>query len=398
MLGAIYVGLSGLTAYSSGLKTISNNVGNLNSTGFKATNVTFTDLFSHGNTGLAFSEGTDSENSGNGVRVGKASIDFSQGDLRASNGDLDLGINGSGFFVLLNGEKTFYTRTGQFEVDKDGFISQQNTENRLGMLDAAGRVVPYNIAGKRTSAPDVTKTITFADNLSSTATEHTISDIAIYDSRGGKQVWTIKFTKSTAQSSNNEWTVTVTNSTQRTVAEKTLKFIGNVIDPSSAKMVIEAQPAGANPLSVTLDFSGGVTSFSGGTTSTLRASKVDGHGVGQLTTVTVNEDGKVKLSYSNGQTETDAQVALADFRDPQELEKAGDGLFAFHGKGERRILASGVDGVGKIVSKQIEASNVDLSAQFGDLILIQRGFQASSQVVSVANDMIQQLFGIRGQG
>jgi len=54
--------------------------------------------------------------------------------------------------------------------------------------------------------------------------------------------------------------------------------------------------------------------------------------------------------------------------------------------------------MGTIVSKQIEGSNVDLAQEFGELILIQRGFQASSQVVSAANDMIQQLFGIRAQG
>ncbi len=74
------------------------------------------------------------------------------------------------------------------------------------------------------------------------------------------------------------------------------------------------------------------------------------------------------------------------------------GLYRNRGSESPRLLASGTDGIGTLVSRQIEASNVDLSEQFGDLILIQRGFQASSQVVSVSNDMIQQLFGIRGQG
>ncbi|MDR2858135.1 MAG: flagellar hook-basal body complex protein, partial [Novosphingobium sp.] len=113
---------------------------------------------------------------------------------------------------------------------------------------------------------------------------------------------------------------------------------------------------------------------------------------------TIDENGRIRLGYSNGESETLDAVAIADFRDPQQLVKTGDGLYQFHGTDGRRFLASGVDGIGSVVSKQIEASNVDLSAQFGDLILIQRGFQASSQVISVANDMIQQLFGIRGQG
>ena len=76
----------------------------------------------------------------------------------------------------------------------------------------------------------------------------------------------------------------------------------------------------------------------------------------------------------------------------------GSGLFEATGRGQSRLLASGAEGLGKVLSRQLEASNVNLSQEFGDLILIQRGFQASSQVVSVANDMIQQLFGIRGQG
>lgn len=398
MLGAIYVGLSGLTAYSNGLKTISNNVGNLNSAGFKATTVSFTDLFSQGG-GTVFPGEGNSHGTGEGVRVVDPTIDFTQGELRASNGDLDLAIDGSGFLVLLKGDKTYYTRTGQFEVDKDGFISQQSTQNHLGMLDAGGQVVPFNVDDKRIRPPEATKTIVFANNLSSSATDFTAPDQTVYDSAGGKHVWTIKFAKSSGSGSSlNEWAVTVTDDAQRTVGTGTLRFIGSVVDPATSTLTIEDSPAGADPLSVKLDFSNGVTSFSGGTTSSLRVASIDGHAIGQLTTVTVDENGKLKLNYSNGESDTPATVALADFRDPQELEQSGNGLFEVSGSGEHRLLASGVDGAGKIVSKQIEASNVDLSAAFGDLILIQRGYQASSQVVSIANDMIQQLFGIRGQG
>lgn len=398
MLGAIYIGMSGLTAYSSGLKAISNNVGNLNSAGFKAETVNFTDLFAHDEGGLTYSKGSNEQGVGYGVRMVETTTDFSQGDLRASTGDLDLAINGAGFFVLLNGDKTFYARTGQFEIDKDGFIAQQNTQNRLGILNDTGHVVALNIDNDRVNPPIATTTVVFTGNLSSGVTEYSVSDLAVYDSRGGKHVWTAKFVKTGSQGLSNDWTVTVTDETQRTIATETLKFIGNTIDPSTGKLVIEDSSANADPLSVTLDFSSNVTSFSGGTTSTLRAAKVDGHPVGQLTTVTIDENGKLKLTYSNGESKTPNAIALADFHDPQALEKSGNGLYEFRGDSERRILASGIDGIGKIVSKQIEASNVDLSAAFGDLILIQRGFQASSQVISVANDMIQQLFGIRGQG
>jgi flagellar hook protein FlgE len=399
MLGAIYTGLSGLNAYSQGLQTISNNVANLNTPGFKATSVNFNDLFSYGGAGLTYSGGTMGQSRGDGVTIGPARIDFNQGDLRQSNNDLDLAIQGSGFLVLLNGDNTYYARTGQFVVDKDGYISTQGSENHLAVLNDANRPVAVNIDSKRTNPPKATTTVTFADNLSSSATTATVSDVAVYDSRGGKQVWTVTFTRSIDAQTPNQWTVAVKDATGRDVGSSTLKFIGSTVDPSTAKLVITDAPAGADPLSVTLDFSQNVTSFSGGTVSTLRAAKVDGNGVGSLTSVTVDDDGKLKLTYSNEKTELLGAVAIADFRDPQQLERVGEGLFRNRGgEGQIRLLPSKTDGVGTLVSRRTEASNVNLSDEFGDLILIQRGFQASSQVVSVTNEMIQQLFGIRGQG
>lgn len=397
MLGAIYTGLSGLNAFSKGLQTISNNVANLNSPGFKATSTNFSDVFSYGGGGLTFFRGTDTAQLGNGVRFGEARTDFSQGDLRQSEGDLDLGIQGSGFLVLLNNGKTYYARTGQFVVDKDGYISQQgDSDYRLAVLDGSGRAVPLNIDTRRTSAPVATTTIKFADNLSSSATTATVADLAVYDAQGGKQTWQVKLDRvTTAQ---GEWTVTVTDQAGATVGTSALKFVGSAVDPTTQKLTFTTTPQGASPLSVVLDFSSGVTSFSAGTTSTLRSASIDGNGVGALSSVTVDAEGEVKLTYSNEKTDILGAVAIADFRDPQQLRRVSGGLFENNGSGPTRVIASNTDGVGRLVSKQIEASNVDLSQQFGDLILIQRGFQASSQVVSATNDMIQQLFGIRGQG
>jgi flagellar hook protein FlgE len=395
MLGAIYIGLSGMNAYSKGLQTISNNVSNLNTAGFKTTSVSFADQFSYGGGGLSFSQ-TDSDKSGNGVRMASPLVNFAQGDLRQSGNDLDLAIQGSGFLVLMDQGQTFYARTGQFVVDKDGYISEQGTGYRLAVLDANGRPTAINIDAKRTSPPAATTKIVFADNLSSSATTATVSDIAVYDSRGGKQVWTVTFTKQPAGTS-SEWKVDIKDQLGNAVGSTTLKFIGSIVDPSTRTLTVAATPDGADPLSVILDFSAGVTSFSGGTSSTLRASNVDGNGVGALTGVTVDK-GQIKLSYSNEKTELMGFIALADFRDPQQLQRTGDGHYRNLGAGQVRILSSGVDGMGTLQSRQIEASNVDLSKEFGDLILIQRGVQAASQVVSVSNDMIQQLFGIRGQG
>jgi flagellar hook protein FlgE len=297
---------------------------------------------------------------------------------------------------LLNNGKTYYTRTGQFIVDKDGYISQQGDINsRLAVLDGSGRPVALNIDSKRTNAPVSTKVIKFADNLSSSATTATVGDLAVYDSAGGKQTWQVKFDK--APTTPGEWTVTVTDQVGATVGSQILRFIGSSVDPSTQKLAFSTTPQGASPLSIELDFSSGVTSFSAGTTSTIRSSSIDGNGVGALSTVTIDTDGRVKLSYSNEKSETLGAIAIADFRDPQQLQRLGGGLYEANGSGPTRTVSSATDGAGRLVSRQQEASNTDLSQQFGDLILIQRGFQASSQVVSATNDMIQQLFGIRGQ-
>ncbi len=391
MFGAIYTGLSGLNAYSQGLQTVSNNVSNLNTSGFKASSVRFNDQFHNFNGGVSLS----SESSGGGgVSMSDVQINFGQGDLRQTGNGLDLAIDGSGFLVLLDGDRTFYTRTGSFQVGDDGFITLQGTDYRLGVLNGSGRAVALNIDTNRTNAPVATTVIKFADNLSSTATQATVSELRVYDISGTEQVWQIAFVKDA--DAIDQWDVTVTNAEGREIGTTVLKFSNGLVDPETEVLTIEdSEVAG---LSVTLDFSENVTSFSSGEVSTLRAASVDGHGVGTVTNITVNDRGQVELSYSNEESEELGAVAIADFRDPQSLTVLGEGLYSFNGNGMKRLLSSEDPEAGRVLAGRLEASNVDLSEQFGQLILIQRGFQASSQIISVSNDMIQQLFGIRGQG
>jgi flagellar hook protein FlgE len=392
MFGSIYVGLSGLNAYSRGLQQISNNVTNLNASGFKGSTVAFTDLVGiNGNGGLSYAGGGGG--GGNGVEIGETRIDFKQGELRQTDRDLDLAIDGSGFLLLMRGEEMLYTRTGSFEVDRNGFIVLAGTEYRLATLDSSGHPVSLSIDASRTSAPTATTAIKFADNLSSTATTYGISDVKVYDAGGGEHIWQIKFDKPAAGV--NEWTVTVTDDKGKSLDPQTLKFILDKVDPATAKLVFADTAVG---LSVTLDFSGSVSSFSAGTVSTLRAASVDGWKVGAITSIGVNDKGKLEIGYSNEQKKDLGSIAIAEFRDPQALEQRSGGLFRDKGTAQRELMTGDDRRVGRVLSRRLEASNVDLAKAFGELILIQRGFQASSQIISVSNDMIQQLFGIRGQG
>lgn len=392
MFGSIYIGLSGLGAFSKGLETVSNNVSNMNTVGYKAANVTFQNVFGAGSQGgLEF--GNDRSGSGHGVSVSELSTNFNQGELRQTGRNLDLAIDGNGFFVLIDGDTQLYARTGSFEVNDDGFIVLQGTEYKLAALDEDGRPVALNIDQFRTDAPEATQRIKFADNLSSTATEFNIPDLKVYGVNGEEHVWSVAFAR--PETVTNQWTVKVTDSTGKEIGTATLEFANGQILADAGELTFEDAD---NGVSIVFDFTDGVTSFSSGTVSSLRANDIDGHATGSLATLSVNDKGQLEISYTNEEKRELGAVALADFRDPQALEQRGNALFAYTGNSQRQFLAADDTRVGTILSQRLEASNVDLGAQFGDLILIQRGFQASSQIISVTNDMIQQLFGIRGQG
>jgi len=392
MFGSMFIGLSGMNAYSAGLRQVSNNITNLNSSGFRASTLGFNDLFS-GSSQQGISYMGSGQQGGNGVNLSDLRLDFSQGELRQSDRDLDLAIEGSGFLVLENEGEYIYARTGQFEVNDAGDIVLSGTDYKLTVLDSTGRPQSLSVDNHRTGVPSATTRIEFADNLSSTSTEYTIPDVRVFNENGVESTWQVQFSRE--EDVTDEWTVTVTNENNDEVGSETLNFIAGTIDPSTSVLTFSDDEAG---LSVELDFSEGVTSFSSGEVSTLRASDVDGYGIGEITTLRVNDSGHLEINYSNEQTEDLGAVALADFREPQNLEQQSGGLFVYNSTVGREFHSSESNRVGRVLSSRVENSNVDLSKEFGELILVQRGYQASSQIVSVSNDMIQQLFGITGRG
>jgi len=398
MFGSIYIGLSGLAAYSRGLQQISNNVANLNSQGFKGSTVSFENILganSRSNNGYGSS-------TGNGVQNAPGRLDFAAGELRQTDRDLDLAIQGGGLLMLMRGDDVMYTRTGSFDIDKDGFIVLSGTDWRLATLDASGQPQSLSVDISRTNPPKPTTKVAFTDFISSSDPTATVGNITVFDKTGAKHVWTVTATKDTSPGAvSGTYNVTVSDingvlktgtDATATTQTKQLKFIGTVADPSNSKLDFTDPGSGTV---ITLDFSA-VQTFSG--TSTIRAGKADGYGVGTFATLGVNDAGQIEIGYSNEQKQQLGSVAIVDFRDTTDLTQESSGMFSARDTAMRDILPSGDVRVGKVQSRRLEASNVDLTLEFSDLILVQRGFQASSQIISATNDMIQQLFGIRGQG
>ena len=398
MLGAMYIGLSGMSAYSTGLRQVSNNITNLNSDGYKATSVSFNDLFGNTSGGISYTDGV----TGSGVQLSNPTLDLSGGDIRQTSNALDLAVDGNGFLVVEKNGEYFYARTGNFTVDEDGFVMLAGTDYKLTALNENGELSAVSLDGYRTDAPEETSKITFSGTLSTNTngdnviedSKHIISDITILDSVGNSEVWELTFTPRPG-SGEDQWTVIATNEEGEEIDRGVIQFEDNAIVAERSKSTFTNSETGQ---SVVLDFSENVDSFSRSLGSNLSVESVDGFLIGEIVSIAADENGALAVQYSNEQTESLGTLAIADFRQTQNLEQLGDGLFKYNSATGRELFTSKDSRVGLVRSNRIEASNVDLSQQFGDLILVQRGYQASSQVVSVSNDMIQQLFGLRGQG
>jgi len=396
MLDSIYIGMSGLTAYSKGLQTISNNVANMNTPGFRVSTPRFADL-SYERQFNFRDTATRDQSFGSGVYYDQSLLDFRQGEISKSNGPLDLAIQGNGFIPVVDKGVVRYVRTAQFSMSKEGLLVDANTSASLAQRGPDGTFIAWSLADKKIDPPKPTSTIQFSDNLSSGASDFSVPNVVVYDPQGNKHTLTIRF-KPDKDGLQGSWKVTVEDADGKDLYQGNLAFVGGMPEPGSDVLKVTMPVKGASPFSFNLDFSTGVTSYSAGTFSSLRVAKSDGSAAGDIASMSVSESGELMLGYSNGQSASAGVVTLAKFTNPQQLMQLGRGLFdASHADGVE-YATSHQAGLGTLLSGSVEGSNVDLSIEFGRLILIQRGFQASSQVVSTANEMLMQLFQMRGQG
>lgn len=401
MLNAIYTALSGMMAYEQGLTVLGNNVANLDTSGFKATEPLFTSVEQETSTGaIDGSEG--SQTTGGGVTLSDSRLSFAQGQDETTGNPLDAAINGLGFFVIQGANGYLYTRAGQFQFDQNGNLVETTTGDKVMVSTSTSAATTFNLDGYRSYPPKATTTVTLSGNLaqSGQTTPYTLPNISVVDSSGGTETLQASFTQDTTNPLH--WTVQVTDQKNNVLGTGDLTFNSDGTPASSnTPLTVTVTPANAPAYKVNLDFGtagsfAGVTSLASNSTSQLQVLSQDGLTLGTLTGTSFGSDGSVTLTYSNGQTQTPAKLLLAQFDAPQELQPTTRGFFVAAGTSSPELGSALSSGFGSILGGQVEASNVDLSQQFTALIVIQRGYQASSQINSIADQMMQQLLTMDG--
>ncbi len=408
MIGSLYSGISGLKSNTSAMAVIGDNIANVDTTGFKASRVSFANIFSA-------SLSQNSLQIGRGVALNGINPQWEPGALENTTSATDLSINGSGLFMVKDSTNGsfYYSRAGKFEWDKignlvtpDGFVVQgYPIDPATRTVGAIGNIFLPN----GTSAPNPTQNITFGMNLDSDAAAGDIfsNSITTYDSLGSEAILDIDFTRTAA---GWDWAVSVNhdNPAASSASTGSLAFDtdGN-LDPASCV------PAGANPtiqldnidpatspMTMTWTYlngtatDGSITGYSSESSKT--AQSQDGYPSGSLQSVSVNEEGYFTGNYSNGSMIPFAQIALADFPSYSGLGKQGSNLYAESlASGQPLLGPPNTSGFGSIASNTLEMSNVDLGTEFIEMITTQRAFQANSKVITTSDEILAELLNIK---
>ncbi|WP_418124749.1 flagellar hook protein FlgE [Variovorax sp. 160MFSha2.1] len=396
MLESIYVGMTGLLGYSRGLRVIANNTANINTPGFKSSSLQFADMFYTGGNLAGGNASQNRDQVGFGLNTTGTAMSFKQGELRQTGNSLDMAVDGQGLFVLQDAEgKTTYTRAGQFKFDDNGvLVSRANGEKVMGM-DSSGALVEISVAGQMLDQGRPTSRLKFSGNLSNTVTEQAaVGTVQVVDAGGVVHTLSVKFVTTEATTSGTTMRVDLLDGTA-VVGSGSMVFIGGKPTPQTSVVNMTYVPAGQPPMTLALDFSADVVLFAGSTT--LKMDSQDGLGPGTLSGTAFDANGVLRLSYSNGQTVKGASLALARFDSPDAVAALGNNQFEMVNKNAWHFGKAGEGAFGSVRAGQIEISNVDLSQEFSDLVIMQRGYQASSQVISTANEMLQQLFSMKSK-
>ncbi|MEO6923528.1 MAG: flagellar hook protein FlgE [Bryocella sp.] len=403
-MGSFSIALTGLKANSTALNTIGNNLANMNTTAFKDQTTTFSDLFyqqvGSSGSGNALEQGL-------GTRVSSTSSDFTQGTLSTTDNSTDMAIEGNGFFVTtLNGSEQL-TRAGNFQIDNQGNLITTSGANVMGYaavngaVAAGGSLAPLRLPIGESQAAQATSNFSLTGNLSSGAAIGAAfsTPVTMYDSLGTSHMATVNFTKTASDTWDysvalpvGDETGTPMNNTGTLSFDSSGKLVSPTANVSGINFPGMADGAGDLSLSWGLyDGSGnGLLSQTSGATASSETTQ-NGFPSGTYNNFTVDANGAISASFSNGQTQVVGQVALANVANEQGLVHVGNNAYvATQASGAMTIGKAGAGGLGSIEDQAVESSNVDISTEFTNLIVAQRAFEANSKTVTTFDTLTQE--------
>ncbi len=423
---ALYSGVSGLNTNSQAMSVIGNNLANTNTVGFKGSRTIFSDLLSS----TVFGSGGASQ-VGRGVGMSKVDSIFSQGTFETTSSATDLAIEGDSFFMLKEtGDKTsYYSRAGAFRFDENGyFVNPEGFRVQGKGYDAAGLLIagdPADIQVQDTGLipAKASDTLTLNSNLDAstvaipaatafnpaiTTTYDYAASTQTYDSLGNPHLVTTYFRKDAAAANTWNWYWSAQDSSAPPLPLGNAAGsapMGKIVFTANGKLDTTIAGNGTGTISAAaINWNNGSTptglALKFDTTQFNNASKVisqkqNGYSSGSLTNVTINNDGVVMASYSNGEQKKIANITLAKFTNPNGLKMSGSNLFtATDTSGVPRVGLPGPE-LGKVFTNSLEQSNVDMGKEFVNMITVQRGFQANSKIITTVDQMLGELINLK---
>jgi flagellar hook protein FlgE len=421
MFTSFSTALSALSATATAVDVVGNNLANLNTPGFKTNVVYFRDLVTQ-SLGAGLGETQVGFGTGRPLTIRQ----FTQGAIQSSTGLLDAAVQGDGFFVAKNSQgNTVYTRAGNFQVDDTGNLKTNTGESvqgwtsldtTTGVLDTNGAigdiVVPVGAAKQPIASTQFTLDLNLNSSAASDSTSKFSDTIKVYDSLGESHILTVHFQK-TAPS---QWSYSVsvpgedlsggTTGTPTDVsgASGSLTFgaDGQLTSPAAGSVVgFDVTGLASGAADMHLDWNprtdtgaGRITQF--GQPSAPSASSQNGSAAAQLIRVGLADGGKMLAQYSDGQQVIVGQVAMASVRNPESLIAVGNNNYQASARTATPAIGlPNTGGRGDIVGGAIEASTVDIAKEFTNLIVLQRGYQANSRVITTVDELSQETINLK---
>ena len=421
-VGSFSAGLSGLNANGQALSVIGNNLANINTVGFKASTVSFTDLVSQNVGGSS----ANPMQIGLGVSTGSISPVFSQGAIETTREATNVAVQGNGLFVLRDTTGGIsYTRAGDFSFDASGNLVSPDglkvqgftaIDPTTGQLNTTGTPSSISVPPGVLRAPKATLAFNTQTNLDASAATGTVftTAVQIYDALGSPHVATITYTKAAA-ATGSSWDYEVTvPSTEATgtagatagtvsLGTGTLDFDGlGALTAPAADVALNAPTTwadGATPNQITwkLYDANSVPTITGFTSASATSSKSqDGAAPGMIQSVSISPDGTIVATFGAGQTIPVGQLALATFNNPKGLVKLGSSRYGeSQAAGIPNVGTAGTGGRGTLIGSALEQSNVDIAQEFTQMILAQRGYQANSKTITVSDELLQDTLALK---